>query len=316
VSRYIASDPALAEYAITHADYEALHDILTILNFAHRTQELLSSDKIPTLAFAIPLYHALIDQWTQLQDTLPVLSNALDAGIKKINVYLDKTRSSPVHIVAMALNPSIRYEWFDRISPSEGQKARVIVKQHVSFLFCHFYSIYTNIRQQMLRCLEEQQDERSEGSILTSNPSQGTAETATRRLNIGYSNLLASGVETRVASRSFPLLKRTGSTSSNPPHANSMAPVPSNFSSLNASSTHTVASSTTQRPTPNRTLNEATIELEHRKFEEDPVITSEELNGLTHIDYWLVSFTFCSSLLIISSNLNTSNSRLARMSYL
>ncbi|KAH7305410.1 hypothetical protein B0J17DRAFT_734322 [Rhizoctonia solani] len=66
VSRYIASDPALAEHAITHADYEALHDTLTILNFAHQTQELLSSDKIPTLSFAIPLYHALVDQWTQL----------------------------------------------------------------------------------------------------------------------------------------------------------------------------------------------------------------------------------------------------------
>ncbi|KEP46424.1 hypothetical protein V565_199570, partial [Rhizoctonia solani 123E] len=131
VSRYIASDPSLAEYAITHADYEVLHDILTVLSFAHRTQELLSSDKVPTLAFAIPLYYALVEQWGQLQTALPTLSHAIGAGIKKIKLYLDKTRSSPVHIVAMALNPSIGYDWFDQnCSSEEASNARVVVKRH------------------------------------------------------------------------------------------------------------------------------------------------------------------------------------------
>ncbi|KAG8721596.1 hypothetical protein FRC11_002878 [Ceratobasidium sp. 423] len=77
----------------------------------------------------------------QLQGTLPALSHVIQAGIHKISLYLDKTQSLPVHIVAMVLNPSIRYEWFDQISPSEGAKAQAIVKQH------------------MLCCLEEQQSE-------------------------------------------------------------------------------------------------------------------------------------------------------------
>jgi hypothetical protein len=114
-------------------DYEVLRDILDVLDLAHRTQELLSSDRTPTLSLALPLYHALIDQWRELQSKCPALSHAIGAGIKKLEVYLVKTRSSPAHIVAMALNPSIRYEWIDQNwTPDEAQNARDVVKSHVS----------------------------------------------------------------------------------------------------------------------------------------------------------------------------------------
>ncbi|EUC54139.1 hAT family dimerization protein, partial [Rhizoctonia solani AG-3 Rhs1AP] len=265
VSRYIASDPTLAEHVITHADYEALHDILTVLNFAHRAQELLSSDRVPTLSFAIPLYHALVDQWTRLQATLPALSYAIFAGIKKLNAYLDKTRSSPVHIVAMALNPSIRYEWFDRISPSEGEKARATVKQY------------------MLCCLEEQQKERYNSSVVLPNQSCGSSEAAAKRLNIGYSNLLASGVDTRPASRAFPSLVESGSTPSGSARTASEVLQTLISRPSSAVSTHTP---TTQTGQPNTALNIATVELEHQKLEQEPVIAPEDMNGLSTINYW------------------------------
>jgi hypothetical protein len=115
------------------------------LNLAHRTQELLSSDKTPTLSLAIPLYHALIDQWKELQVKLPALSHAIGAGVKKIELYLAKTRSSTAHIVAMALNPAIRYEWIDQNwSPEEASNARTVVKQHVRFLMCLVCLSYTD----------------------------------------------------------------------------------------------------------------------------------------------------------------------------
>lgn len=63
VSQYIASIPSLAGSIITHKDYEVLNDVLKVLDLTHQTQELLSSDKTPTLAFALPVYHALIHQW-------------------------------------------------------------------------------------------------------------------------------------------------------------------------------------------------------------------------------------------------------------
>src|SRR4051812_31592561 len=103
MSQYIASVPSLAGYTITHKDFEVLNDILKVLDIAHQTQELLSSNKTPTLSFALPLYHALIDQWQGLRSALPALSHAIDAGIRKIESYIVKACSSPVHIVAMAL---------------------------------------------------------------------------------------------------------------------------------------------------------------------------------------------------------------------
>lgn len=151
ISRYIASVPALAEYTITHKDFEVLYDILTVLNLAHQTQELLSSDRTPTLSLALPLYHALIDKWRELQSSLPALSHAIGAGIRKIETYLAKTRSSPAYIVAMALNLSIRYEWIDQNwSAEEAQNARSVVKRHVSNIGPHTPFIRLNF--DLVRC--------------------------------------------------------------------------------------------------------------------------------------------------------------------
>ncbi|KAH7334994.1 ribonuclease H-like domain-containing protein, partial [Rhizoctonia solani] len=143
VTRYIASVPALAEHTITHRDFEVLYDIRTVLGLAHRVQELLSSDKTPTLSYALPLYHALIDQWRQLQHTLPALSYAIGAGIKKIKDYIARVWLSPAYIIAMALNPSIGYQWIDKNLPAESERARDTMKAHVSFLLKLNYFVLT-----------------------------------------------------------------------------------------------------------------------------------------------------------------------------
>ncbi|KAH7325342.1 ribonuclease H-like domain-containing protein, partial [Rhizoctonia solani] len=143
VTRYIASVPALAEHTITHRDFEVLYDIRTVLGLAHRVQELLSSDKTPTLSYALPLYHALIDQWRQLQHTLPALSYAIGAGIKKIEDYIARVWLSPAYIIVMALNPSIGYQWIDKNLPAESERAQDTMKAHVSFLLKLNYFVLT-----------------------------------------------------------------------------------------------------------------------------------------------------------------------------
>lgn len=134
ISRYIASVPALSPFAISHKDFEVLRDILTVLNVAHRTQELLSFDKTPTLAYAFPLYHGLIKQWKKLRAAMPALSYSIGAGVTKIEEYLDKAKSSPAYVLAMALNPSIRYSWIEQNwSLDDAKKAKELVKKHVSY---------------------------------------------------------------------------------------------------------------------------------------------------------------------------------------
>jgi hypothetical protein len=145
VSKYIASVPALAQHTISHKDFEVLQDIRTVLNAAHRTQELLSSHKTPTLSFAVPLYHALIQRWRKLQESMPALSHAIGEGVAKLEEYLNKTRSSPAHVLAMALNPSIRYSWIEQHwSSEEAEKAKALVEEHVS--------VYVQCYRSLLNC--------------------------------------------------------------------------------------------------------------------------------------------------------------------
>ncbi|KAG8721595.1 hypothetical protein FRC11_002877 [Ceratobasidium sp. 423] len=66
----------------------------------------------------------------------------------------------------------------------------------------------------------------------------------------------------------------------------SSSPTPAS-PTLSTASMHTATSSTTRRPALNGVLNEATVELEHQKFEEEAVIAPEDMNRLMPIEYWL-----------------------------
>ncbi|KAG9126891.1 hypothetical protein FRC07_001502, partial [Ceratobasidium sp. 392] len=252
---------SLATYAITHQDFEVLHDILTVLNLAHCTQELLSSDKTPTLSHALPLYHALVDEWRILQAKLPALSHAIGAGIKKLEHYLVKTRSSPAYIVAMVLNPSIGYQWIDRNwTTNEALNARAIVKQH------------------MRRCLEEQQRECLEAvALFKASPS--VAEVAAKRLNNGYSTLLTSAMNAKSLSNQVTPTHTPSTTSATP------ATTPTSGSPTNSPSSATPSPTRLYVP-PTSALNNATVELEHQKLEEEVTVLAEDLGGLSPIDYW------------------------------
>ncbi|KAG8725162.1 hypothetical protein FRC11_001907 [Ceratobasidium sp. 423] len=154
VTRYIASMPSLAGYAIMHKEFEVLNDILQVLDCAHYTQELLSSDKTPTLSFALPLYHALIAQWRDLQTKLPALSDAIDASVKKIGAYIAKSRSNPAHIVAMVLNPSIQYDWIAQNTSSEEEAEKEVKNAQAV------------VKAYMLRYLEDQQCREKENQLV------------------------------------------------------------------------------------------------------------------------------------------------------
>ncbi|KAG8716918.1 hypothetical protein FRC08_008542 [Ceratobasidium sp. 394] len=172
----------------------------------------------------------------------------------------------------MALNPAICYEWIDQNwSPEDATNARAVVKQH------------------MLRCLEEQQSEHREVAI-PAKLTPGPAEMATRRSNKGYSTLLAAGIDMHPASKAN-LPVQSDSRPFNSPPELPPSSVPFNTSSLGITSNALHQVQTSQRPMPNKELNPATVELEHRKFEEEPVIPAEDMDGISPFDYWLLCTT-------------------------
>ncbi|KAF8670450.1 hAT family C-terminal dimerization region [Rhizoctonia solani] len=81
---------------------------------------------------------------------MPALSHAIDAGIAKLEDYVEKSRSLPAHALAMALNPSIRYFWIEKYwSSEEALKAKELVQEH------------------LLQCLEEQEARRQNATQST-----------------------------------------------------------------------------------------------------------------------------------------------------
>ncbi|KAF8714530.1 hAT family C-terminal dimerization region, partial [Rhizoctonia solani] len=120
---------AFSDMIMLDLEFKVLQDILTCLNVPHQAQELLSAEKTPTLSLAFPVYNQLIRSWRQVGAQLGAFEHAIECGIAKIQEYIAKSRSSPIHIVAMVLNPCIKYTWINsHWTEEEKQLAREIVK--------------------------------------------------------------------------------------------------------------------------------------------------------------------------------------------
>lgn len=137
----------------------------------------------------------------------------------------------------------------------------------------------------MLRCLEERQRERFEAPPQPAS-TRTPADTATVRLNKGYSEVLKLGVQRAPKitppRTTDPLLNPTPQSHIPPTHPPSSSS-PTGGSTLNA---HPQA---LQQSRHTKELNIATVELEHQRFEGECVIPAEEMNGFSPIDYWMVS---------------------------
>ncbi|EUC58850.1 HAT family dimerization protein, partial [Rhizoctonia solani AG-3 Rhs1AP] len=123
MERYEMMSPAVQEFAfrtqldaiipvLDHKQFEVMQDLISVLRIPHNAQELLSSEKTPTLALAVPLYETIILTWEKLAVSIPELSHAISCGIDKLQEYLDLARNVPVHTLAMFLNPVIKLTWF------------------------------------------------------------------------------------------------------------------------------------------------------------------------------------------------------------
>ena len=88
-------------------EYEALHHIHQILEIPHKCQELLATEKTPTLSLALPTYEALVSMWKELAKEIPELSHYIGLGISKIMEYVSKGRRSRIYALAMSTMNSL-----------------------------------------------------------------------------------------------------------------------------------------------------------------------------------------------------------------
>ncbi|KDQ05812.1 hypothetical protein BOTBODRAFT_84963, partial [Botryobasidium botryosum FD-172 SS1] len=91
---------AIGNHTLYPAELRALNDIREFLSIPHTVQELLSAEKTPTLALAMPLYERLISMLKDLHNTLPLLSPAITASISKLEEYVLLSCKSRVYGLA------------------------------------------------------------------------------------------------------------------------------------------------------------------------------------------------------------------------
>ncbi|KEP49154.1 HAT family dimerization protein [Rhizoctonia solani 123E] len=140
ILRYLLLYPAVALFAhrnpelriptLTHKQYEVLQDICSILSILNQAQELLSAEKTPTLALALPVYEALIQALDECTIKFPELAHAILRGKLKLEGYVTKARDLPVYALAIVANPCLRFRWIrSHMTSSRAQTIKVTVME-------------------------------------------------------------------------------------------------------------------------------------------------------------------------------------------
>lgn len=75
-------------------------DIHDILEVPHAAQELLSSERTPTLSMVVPVFEELVKQFKNLQSSYPELSHYIGVAIAKIEEYMGQSRKTRIYALA------------------------------------------------------------------------------------------------------------------------------------------------------------------------------------------------------------------------
>ncbi|QRW04461.1 hAT family dimerization protein [Ceratobasidium sp. AG-Ba] len=181
IVRYIELYPAICYYTSSQAEkdipvlsevqLDVLQDVASVLSVLHHAQELLSAERTPTLALALPVYESIVEALKGLTFEYPVLRHSIESGIRKLEGYIAKTRDLPVYTLAMVVNPCIKFSWIDQNwSALRRQSSRVLV------------------REEMLKFCEKLADSRR---YFTQSTSTG-ADRAAKAQHSGYLRLLST----------------------------------------------------------------------------------------------------------------------------
>ncbi|PPR02251.1 hypothetical protein CVT24_011602 [Panaeolus cyanescens] len=96
-----SNNGSLSHLKFSPSQWKVLNDIHDIFEIPHATQELLSAEKTPTIALALPAFELLIQGWLNKQKAIPELAHFIGVGIHKIQEYVQKCRRSRIYGLAM-----------------------------------------------------------------------------------------------------------------------------------------------------------------------------------------------------------------------
>ncbi|KAG1847015.1 hypothetical protein DFJ58DRAFT_608931, partial [Suillus subalutaceus] len=115
----------IAHLSIDSKDLDVLRDIHHIIEIPHAAQELLASERTPTLSMALPAYELLQTRWTELKGSIWELSHYIEVGLDKLTNYIREGRRTRIYALAMIINPSLKLQWMKvHWNENDAKKAR------------------------------------------------------------------------------------------------------------------------------------------------------------------------------------------------
>lgn len=71
----------------------------------HQAQEVLSSERTPTLSYTLPFYHSVVSKWKGLEHVHPLLAPYIEVGVKKVDEYVGKSNLSRTYLLSVCPSP-------------------------------------------------------------------------------------------------------------------------------------------------------------------------------------------------------------------
>lgn len=110
------NEALLVAYILRDEEWIYLEKIQMLLGqFVTMTTIVSSSVGYPTINRAMSVYNAMIDHLEEFieKEKDPLLNRACKQGIQKLLQYYSKTDSTPVYAVATAMDPRMRFDWWE-----------------------------------------------------------------------------------------------------------------------------------------------------------------------------------------------------------
>ncbi|KAF9503452.1 hypothetical protein BS47DRAFT_1369524 [Hydnum rufescens UP504] len=95
----------------------------------------MSGEATPSLTGVLPMFQGLQNQWEVLLSTIaPMQKRYILAAMEWLNKYHEKARKTPAYVMAMVLNPSIKFSFIMKYwSPIEQETAMDWIKAEGGF---------------------------------------------------------------------------------------------------------------------------------------------------------------------------------------
>lgn len=100
-SRPKQADSELPALVLNEAQVCVVKHVREVVEIPHLAQELLSTDRTPTLAFSLPVYDKIVRQWEFKEKQHPLLSPSIQVGIAKLKDYIAKAHESCIYAFAI-----------------------------------------------------------------------------------------------------------------------------------------------------------------------------------------------------------------------